>query len=237
MLQRWKSKFLTNSMPMKLTITRLDEDGRYETMITRDDGVRFSVKGVAHTFAIPHDLAHFLVEKTLQLHHCFWGSIADGAVFPSMSYVAGRKKPKAAERSKALLKANARHLSEAEVLVRIFNDTIEQGHGQTSPVLYGRLKERWAAPGNQPREISQTKIAELYTSYSGTMSKWRNLSVGGHDRPPVAELPYAAITPLPRSDLCKIPFRDTMRRMSARAAHLYQTTMRSHFVVIARIGL
>jgi hypothetical protein len=46
-------------MPMKLTITRLDEDGRYETMITRDDGVRFSVKGVAHTFAIPHDLAHF----------------------------------------------------------------------------------------------------------------------------------------------------------------------------------
>jgi hypothetical protein len=96
-----------------------------------------------------------------------------------MIYVGGRKKPKAAERSKITLKANARPITEAEVLVRIFNDTIEQGHGQTSPVLRGRLKERWAPPGSQPREISPTTIAELYTSYSGMLSKWKNLPVGG----------------------------------------------------------
>jgi hypothetical protein len=164
---------------MKLTITRLDKNGRYETTITRDDGVTFHVNGVAHAFAIPHDLAHFLVEKTLHLHHGFWGSIADGAVFPSMIYVGGRRKPKAAERSKMMLKANARPLTEAEVLVRIFNDAIEQGYGETSPVLRERLKERWASPGNQPREISQEKIAELYATYSGMLSAWRNLPVGG----------------------------------------------------------
>lgn len=164
---------------MKLTIVRLDEDGRYETTITRDDGVTFRVKGVAHAFAIPHDLAHFLVETALHLHQGFWGSIAAGAVFPSMTYVGGRRKPKAAERSKTTLKANARPISEAEVLVRIFNDTIEQGHGQTSPVLRGRLKERWAPPGTQPREISPATIAELYVSYGEMLSKWRNLPVGG----------------------------------------------------------
>ncbi len=63
---------------MKLTIKRLDRNGRYETMIKRDDGVSFHTNGVAHTFAIPHDLAHFLVEKALGLDQGFWGSVAMG---------------------------------------------------------------------------------------------------------------------------------------------------------------
>jgi len=32
---------------MKLTVTRL-EQGKYETVITRDDGVSYRLKGVAH---------------------------------------------------------------------------------------------------------------------------------------------------------------------------------------------
>jgi len=45
---------------MQLTVTRLEE-GRYETVVARGDGVSYRLKGVAHMFAIPHDLAHFLV--------------------------------------------------------------------------------------------------------------------------------------------------------------------------------
>src|SRR5437588_10063747 len=126
---------------MQLTVTRLEE-GRYETVVVRDDGVSYRVKGVAHMFAIPHDLAHFLVEQTLRLRHGFFGNVADGAVFKSMTHVEGRRKPKAAERSAALLKQNAAALNEAEVLVRIFNDTIEQGHAASSGVLERRLHER-----------------------------------------------------------------------------------------------
>jgi hypothetical protein len=164
---------------MKVIIKRLDSDGRYETLIRRDDGVSFHIKGVAHRFAIPHDLAHFLVEQALGLRQGFWGSIADGAVFPSMTHLEGRRKPKAAERSGTVLKANARALTEAEVLVRIFNDAIEQGHTQTSPMLCGHLKERWAAPGSRPREISQANIAEIFAGYREMQSRWRNLPVGG----------------------------------------------------------
>jgi hypothetical protein len=164
---------------VKLAIKRLDSSGRYETVITRDDGVSFHIKGVAHGFAIPHDLAHFLVEKALRLHQGFWGSIADGAVFPSMSHAAGRRKPKATERSNTVLKAHARALTEAEVLVRIFNDTIEQGHDEGSPALHGRLKERWAAPGHRPRDISQANIAEVFASYKEMLLRWRSLPVGG----------------------------------------------------------
>src|SRR6267378_4318541 len=111
---------------MQLTVTRL-EGGRYETVVVRDDGVSYRLKGVAHMFAIPHDLAHFLVEKALRLRHGFFGNIADGAVFKSMTYVEGRRKPKATERSETLLKKNLAALNDAEALVRIFNDTIKHG--------------------------------------------------------------------------------------------------------------
>jgi hypothetical protein len=163
---------------MKLSITRLDSDGRYQTLVTRDDGVTFRLQGVAHAFALPHDLAHYVVETALGLDGGFWASIAADAVFPSMSHVAGRRKPKAAERSATVQKANARALTEAEVLVRIFNDTIEQGHGEASPMLRAHLKERWAPPGRQPRTIPPAKIAAVFAAYRDMLSRWKSVPVG-----------------------------------------------------------
>ena len=162
---------------MKLTVTRLDQ-GNYETVVTRDDGVSYRLKGVAHMFAIPHDLAHFLVEKTLRLHQGFWGSVADGAVFKTMSYIGGRRKPKAAERSENLLKLNAAPLNEAEAVVRIFNDSIEGGHRENSPVLRERLRSRLARPGLEFRIFSDAEISEVYRAYHDVLAKWQKLPVG-----------------------------------------------------------
>ena len=103
---------------MKLSVTRLDNQGRYETTIVRDDGVRFMLRGPDCTFAMPHDIAHYVVEKELDLDYGFWGRVAAGGVFPSMSHVDGRRRPKAAERSRSMLKAHPERLSQAEVLVR-----------------------------------------------------------------------------------------------------------------------
>ncbi|HEV7408677.1 MAG TPA: hypothetical protein VGO01_09345 [Bradyrhizobium sp.] len=169
---------MTKALHMKLTVTRFDQ-GKYETAITRDDGVSYRLKGVAHMFAIPHDLAHFLVEKTLRLNSGFWGNVADGAVFKTMDYIGGRRKPRAAERSESLLKANAAQLNEAEVLVRIFNDTLEQGHSENSPLLRERLGGRLARPGLQFRRFSNEEISEVYAAYRDMLSKWKKLPVGG----------------------------------------------------------
>jgi hypothetical protein len=163
---------------MKVAVRRVDSEGRYVTLIARDDGVTFSMQGVGHNFAIPHDVAHYVVEKALRLDRGFWGSVSEGAVFPTMTYVEGRRKPKAAERSSAILKTNAPQLSEAEVLVRIFNDTIEQGHSETSSVLHGRLKERRASSAEGPRNISHEQISEVFGTYKDILSKWKNTSVG-----------------------------------------------------------
>jgi len=163
---------------MRLTVKRLDQ-GRYETVVTRDDGVSYLLKGVAHMFAIPHDLAHFLVEKTLRLRQGFFGSVADGAVFKSMTYLEGRRKPGAAARSETLQKKNLAALNDAEALVRIFNDTIEQGHAENSPVLQQRLRERLVRAGVRFRKFSPAEIAEVYAAYRDMLAKWQNLPVGG----------------------------------------------------------
>lgn len=164
---------------MKIEVKRLDDDGKYETVIKRGDGVSFSIQGVGHSFAIPHDFAHYLVEKTLSIEDGFWGSVASGVVFPGMTHLAGRRKPKASERSSTLLKANARTLIEAEVLVRIFNDTIEQGHRENSTVLAGRLRDRLASPRTKSRPISPGHIAAVYSAYKALQQDWRTLPIGG----------------------------------------------------------
>jgi hypothetical protein len=160
---------------MKLEVKRLDKDGRYETVITRDDGVSFRMLGVAHTFAIPHDLAHYVVEKALKIEDGFWGSIAAGAVFPTMTYLGGRRRPKATERSRTLLKANARALVDAEIVVCMFNGTIEQGHSEKSAVLANRLKDRLPRPG----KISPSDIAEVYSAYKVLRQDWERVPIGG----------------------------------------------------------
>jgi len=161
---------------MKLSVTRLDDQGRYETTVVRRDGVRFAVRGPDCTFALPHDIAHYVVEKALGLDHGFWGRVAAGAVFPSMSYVDGRRKPKAAERSKSALKAHPDAFADAEVLVRIFSETIREGYALAAPILTHRLKDRRMAGR---RAISPEEIAAVFAEYRDLQSRWADLPVGG----------------------------------------------------------
>lgn len=165
---------------MHLTVTRLDER-RYETVIQRRDGVCYHVKGVGHMFDIPHDMAHLAVEEPLRLHRGFWGSVADGAVFSTMTYLRGRRRPGAAERSRQVLKDNHGHIGEAEYLVRIFNDSLQQGHGAESAVLRARLRDdQWTAPGHTPRRFTDEEIAAVCAEWKRMLALWRELPVGGH---------------------------------------------------------
>ena|SRR5215210_2785466 len=164
---------------MHLSVTRLDAR-RYETLVRRADGVRYHLKGVGHMFAIPHDLAHLALEQALGLRHGFWGSVAEGAVFESMTHVGGRRKPHAAERSNAVLKANHGPLTEAEVLVRIFNDALEEGHRAGSAELRDRLRGgSWTPPGPPPRQLADAEVAAACAAWERMLHLWRHLEVGG----------------------------------------------------------
>jgi hypothetical protein len=90
---------------------------RVETIVTRQDGVRLSVPVFGQLDPIPHDLAHYVIELELGLQNGFWGSVAAGALFKGMKIHAGRQRPHAAERSRAVLTTNRRGIVVDEVLV------------------------------------------------------------------------------------------------------------------------
>lgn len=164
---------------MRLRLTRLDER-RYETLITRADGVTYHVKGVGHMSALPHDLAHFAVERGLRIRDGFWGSVADGAVFGSLTHVSGRHKPRAAERSKQVLRENKHPLTATEILVGLFNQAMEEELGPESPELRARLERyTWTPPGHSPRRFSDEEIAAVCAEWQTVLDSWRKLPIGG----------------------------------------------------------
>ena len=140
----------------------------------------YHVKGVGHMSAIPHDLAHFAIEQGPRIRGGFWGSVAQGAVFGSLTHVSGRRRPKAAERSEQILKANKGELTETEILVGLFNQALEEGLGPESPELHERLRRYvWTAPGRQPRQFTDEEIAAACDGWRRMLESWVQLPIGG----------------------------------------------------------
>jgi hypothetical protein len=87
-----------------------------ETLVERDDGVVFAMRGAGGGADLPHDLVHALVETELGIADGIWGCVADGVVWHSMRHVSGRQPPHAAERSARLKKERAAAIGRAEAV-------------------------------------------------------------------------------------------------------------------------
>ncbi len=87
-----------------------------ETLVERDDGVVFSMRGAGGGADLPHDLVHALVEQQLAVPDGIWGCVADGVVWGSMQHVSGRRPPHGAERSARLKRERAERIQWAEEL-------------------------------------------------------------------------------------------------------------------------
>lgn len=90
-----------------------------ETLVERDDGVVFGMRGAGGGADLPHDLVHALVEQQLAVPDGIWGCVADGVVWGSMRHVSGRRPPHAAERSAQLKRERAQRIQEAEALADV----------------------------------------------------------------------------------------------------------------------
>ena len=110
----------------------------------RDDGVTLRVRAPDRKFSPPHDLIHLIVEKGMRLQRgLFWGSIAAGAKFASVEVIDGRQKPGANERSAQVVKANASHRSEAEMIVGPFPNVLHEDlRPHEEALLAGLANER-----------------------------------------------------------------------------------------------
>ena len=108
---------------MDICFTR-STDRRDQTVVTRQDGVRLNVPVYGPLEPLPHDLAHYVVEREFGLRDGLWASVAGGAILKGMKAISGRQPPHARERSDAIQAANRRGILFAELAV----DTVLRDH-------------------------------------------------------------------------------------------------------------
>src|SRR3954451_24025948 len=85
-----------------------------ETLVERDDGVVFAMRGAGGGSDLPHDLVHAVVEQQLAIGDGIWGCVADGVVWRSMIHLSGRPPPHAAARSHRLTRDRSASIRRAE---------------------------------------------------------------------------------------------------------------------------
>jgi hypothetical protein len=102
-----------------MTFQRMADRRAVETLVERDDGVVYAMRGAGGGAGLPHDLVHLLVETELGIADGVWGCIADGVTWGSMRHVSGRRPPHAAERSDRLKRERSTAVMRAELLADV----------------------------------------------------------------------------------------------------------------------
>lgn len=149
---------------MRMTFQRMADRRPVETVIERDDGVVFAMRGAGGGADLPHDLVHAVVESALPLADGVWGCVADGVVWGSMRHVSGRRPPHAAQRSDRLQRERAEAVRLAEGLAHVV-ERVARG----AEILPGEL----AAPG-----IPRERMASAVEAVREAARRWTALPVG-----------------------------------------------------------
>lgn len=150
----------------------------YEVGVLRDDGVTLRVRTPDKPLKIPHDIAHYVVERELRMESGFWGSIAAGMVFGTVQIISGRQPPHAAERSAALIKASYREQAAAELYVAVLQRVAAEGKGQDFRYVSSCLDEVWR-PFRWPRpHVTAQDAVRVCRALREAEEQWAALPVG-----------------------------------------------------------
>jgi hypothetical protein len=161
---------------MQIVVTRVDAH-RYLTIVKRNS-VLLGVPGYGFMRALPHDLAHFVVEGSLGLDRGFWGSVADGAEFSGMERIEERRKPHATQKTKTTGKENADYLSEAERLVACFEKIVDGNLDRIPRLAEAELREALATVRHRTQAIVASDIAKVCGAWREMQARWNELPVG-----------------------------------------------------------
>ena len=147
-----------------MTFERMADRRPVETLVKRDDGVLFRMRGAGGGTDLPHDLVHALVEQSLRVTDGIWGCVADGVVWSSMRHVSGRQPPHATERSARLKKERAAPIQAAEHLADLVGR-----HARGDEVLPGETGR-----AGHPSEAVRAAATEL----ASAAVRWAALAPG-----------------------------------------------------------
>lgn len=162
---------------MEITFTKTGER-TYEVSARRDDGVTLRVRTPDKPSKIPHDMAHYVVERALSFERGFWGLIAAGAVFGTVEVVSGRQPPHAAERSAALIKETYGEQAAAELYVAVMQAVARDRVEHDRRLVCSRLDEVWR-PFRRPRpHVTAEDILRVCRALREAEGRWAALPVG-----------------------------------------------------------
>ena len=162
---------------MEITFTKT-AGRKYEVLVHRDDNVVLEVKSFDRPVRLPHDIAHFVVESELSLKHGLWGLLASGVMLPNARLVSGRLRPRAAERSREVLKKAGQHPTEAEVLVSFIMGIAAEGVDEDWPKVRSRLSNAWQPRHSQRGPISHDEVRRACQRLREAERQWQELTVG-----------------------------------------------------------
>jgi hypothetical protein len=162
---------------MDITFTRTGEH-TYTTVVLRDDSVRLEVPSYDRTFLLPHDLAHYVVERQLGLHRGFWGCVAAGALFPGIKVLSGRQPPHAAARSQSIIREAGQQGTEAEVLVSSLVSLIHENRENDEAAARATLSRVWrpSKPSREPLAVEE--VQRVCQALRDAQQRWQALAVG-----------------------------------------------------------
>ncbi len=145
---------------MRVVFPRPADGTEIHAIVHRDDGVVYRVRGNGQRAGqdLPHDVVHFVVERALGIGNGFWGSVAAGAVFTSMSHVSGRRRPHAAETSKAIKREHRADIGHAELMVWLVEQITNQDD-EAIRRLTARVFATLPPPYPQPAALRAAMVA------------------------------------------------------------------------------
>jgi hypothetical protein len=117
-----------------MAFCRMADRRPVETIVERDDGVVFAMRGAGGGADLPHDLVHAVVETEPGIRDGIWGCIPDGVERTSRRHVSGRRPPHAAERSARFKRDRAAAVQRAEAVADLVAGLARDGEVLRSAV-------------------------------------------------------------------------------------------------------
>ncbi|MBE2315978.1 hypothetical protein DVA67_008330 [Solirubrobacter sp. CPCC 204708] len=155
---------------MKITFHR-EARGRYHSTFTRPDGAVMKLRGGSYNqlgggVRVPHDIAHLIVEQTLELRGGLWGTIAVGGLVANLEFIGGKRPPHSEKKAWAITDAAGETLRQSEVMVRAVADAISDGGSV-------RTGERWAVP------VTREQLELMGSQLRNSAARWDQVREGG----------------------------------------------------------
>jgi hypothetical protein len=148
------------------------------TRICRDDGLTLRLPSQIPRRRLPHDLAHFVVERALGLSRGFWGSIAAGAILEGTEVLPRRHARGARERSREVMQRTGSQMTEAEALVGTLMRIYEHGLDRDWPEARKLLAAMWR-PARPTRPLpDQGEVQHACDALADAERRWLAMAVG-----------------------------------------------------------